>query len=516
MTTGEHDFVVVANRMPVDISVAEDGSVSWERSPGGLVTALAPVMQQNYGAWVGWPGKPDIAPEPFEAEGMTLRPVGLSADEVVTYYEGFANGTLWPLYHDVIAPPEFHRAWWNSYVTVNRRFATAAAEVVAHGGTVWVQDYQLQLVPGVLRALRPDVHIGFFNHIPFPPLEIFSQLPWRRQVLDGLLGADLIGFQRGADAGNFMRAVRRFTPFTTRGQSVTIGPRWSRPERQLRVGSFPISIDAAAFDELAASEAVQRRAVEIREELGSPDVLLLGVDRLDYTKGIRHRLKAFGELLAEGRLAAPECTMIQVASPSRERVDQYRQLRDEIEAIVGRINGDYGVLGRAAVHYMHHSYPPEEMAACYLAADVMLVTSLRDGMNLVAKEYVAARRDLGGALVLSEFTGAADELSQALLINPHDIDGTKATIMRAVTMETRERRRRMRALRRRVMAHDVHVWANDFLRRLGHPAADAPTSNGQGEGSAASAGDATTTSETTPSSDATTASETTPSSKATG
>ncbi|MEE6281484.1 alpha,alpha-trehalose-phosphate synthase (UDP-forming) [Georgenia sunbinii] len=470
MPAGEYAVVVVANRLPVDLVENSDGTTSWTRSPGGLVTAMAPVMQQQGGAWVGWSGSPDAAHEPFDADGIRLWPVPLSATEVSNYYEGFSNGTLWPLYHDVIVPPEFHRAWWNSYVAVNRRFAAAAAEAVAPGGTVWVHDYQLQLVPAVLRLLRPDVKIGFFNHIPFPPVEIFSQLPWRRQVLDGLLGADLVGFQRASDASNFLRAVRRIANVTTKGREVLIGARWSRPERRVRAGVFPISIDSRAFDELATRESVQRRAVEIREELGDPHVLLLGVDRLDYTKGIRHRLKAFGELLADGRVVPPETSLLQIASPSRERVDQYRQLRDEVEGTVGRINGDYGMLGRAAVHYMHHSYPAEEMAACYLAADVLLVTSLRDGMNLVAKEYVAARRDLGGVLVLSEFTGAADELGQALLVNPHDIDGMKATIMRAITMEPAEGRRRMRTLRRRVMRDDVQHWADQFLTALGRTA----------------------------------------------
>ncbi|MFH5824925.1 trehalose-6-phosphate synthase [Georgenia sp. AZ-5] len=466
MPAGEHEFVVVANRLPVDITVESDGSLTWQRSPGGLVTALAPIMQKNAGAWVGWSGTAGFEHEPFDGEGMRLWPVTLSEREVADYYEGFSNGTLWPLYHDVIVAPEFHRNWWNTYVSVNRRFASAAAEAVAPGGTVWVHDYQLQLVPAVLRLLRPDVKIGFFNHIPFPPVEIFTQLPWRRQVVDGLLGADLVGFQRPGDAANFLRAVRRLTDLQVRGPQVTMPGRWSRPDRVVRAQAFPISIDAASFDELARTPKVLARAKEIRKELGSPETLLLGVDRLDYTKGIRHRLKAFGELLEDGQLRVPEACMVQVASPSRERVEQYQTLRDEVEVTVGRINGDFGTLGHAAVHYMHHSYPMEEMAALYRASDVMLVTSLRDGMNLVAKEYVAARSDLGGALVLSEFTGAADELTQALQINPHDIDGTKATIMRAIGMDPREGRRRMRSMRRRVLEHDVQRWADDFLGYL--------------------------------------------------
>ncbi|WP_098470451.1 alpha,alpha-trehalose-phosphate synthase (UDP-forming) [Serinibacter salmoneus] len=463
---GAYDFVVVANRLPVDADVAEDGSPTWKRAPGGLVTALAPIMRANDGAWVGWPGKPDVTLEPFDADGMHLVPVDLSEQDVELYYEGFSNGTLWPLLHDAVVDPVFHRAWWNAYVRVNRRFAKEAAKVAAKEATVWIQDYQLLLVPTMLRALRPDLRIGFFLHIPFPPPEIFAQLPWRKQILDGLLGADLIGTQRTSDAGNIQRSVRRLTEWTTRGQVVTIGSRWTRPERHVRIAAFPISIDTTGITEVAQRPEVIERAKEIRRDLGDPDTVLLGVDRLDYTKGIRHRLKAFGELLHDGRLVVPEVTLVQVASPSRENVDSYKQLRDEVEVTVGRINGDHGSLGRAAIHYMHHSYPLEEMVALYLAADVMLVTALRDGMNLVAKEYVAARVDLDGVLVLSEFAGAADELAQALIINPHDIDGMKRAITEAIDMRPKERRRRMRSLRRRVVDNDVQQWAKNFLGTL--------------------------------------------------
>lgn len=464
--TGSHEFVVVANRLPVDVQVSSKGKVSWDRSPGGLVTALHPVMQSQDGAWVGWSGRADTELDPFEADGMHLVPVPLSADEVENHYEGFSNATLWPLYHDVIVDPVYHRYWWNAYLEVNRRFAEAAAGASAEHATVWVHDYQLQLVPQMLRRLRPDVRIGFFNHIPFPPVELFGQLTWREEVVNGLLGADLIGFQRTGDAANFLRAVRRFTHYSPRGQSVTIGQHWTRPERQVRVGTFGISIDSTRVDELARSQRVEERAAELRRELGDPDVLLLGVDRLDYTKGIRHRIKAYGELLREKKVTVPSTALVQVASPSREQVEQYRTLRQEVDEMVGNINGDYGSWGRSAIYYMHHSYPQEEMVALYRAADVMLVTALRDGMNLVAKEYVAARHDLGGVLVLSEFAGAADELGQALLVNPHDIEGLKSAIMRAATMEPPERRRRMRALRKRVMSGDVQAWAEKFLAAL--------------------------------------------------
>ncbi|UFU03537.1 trehalose-6-phosphate synthase [Ruania suaedae] len=463
---GTHDFVVVANRLPADIRVDSEGNITSTPAPGGLVTALAPVMRSQDGAWVGWSGSPDQHLDSFDTDGMHLVPVPLSEQEVERYYEGFSNATLWPLYHDVIVAPEYHRIWWNSYREVNQRFAEAAAGTAERGATVWVQDYQLQLVPEMLRRLRPDVRIGFFNHIPFPPVELFGQLPWRKQVIDGLLGADLVGFQRTGDAANFLRAVRRFTEHGTRGQQVTIGPHWNRPERHVRAGTFAISIDSAKVDEAARSEKTQQRAAQLRSELGDPDVLMLGVDRLDYTKGIRHRIKAFGELVAEKKLTVPRTALVQVASPSREQVEQYKTLRQEVEVMVGHINGDHGSWGRSAIYYMHHSYPFEEMVALYRAADVMLVTALRDGMNLVAKEYVAARPDLGGVLVLSEFAGAADELGQALLINPHDIEGTKAAMMEAATMSPAERRRRMRTLRKRVLENDVQGWAEKFLSVL--------------------------------------------------
>ncbi|WP_436407434.1 bifunctional alpha,alpha-trehalose-phosphate synthase (UDP-forming)/trehalose-phosphatase [Agromyces litoreus] len=458
-------MVVVSNRLPVDYVGGEGDDTRWKASPGGLVTALEPVMRANDGAWVGWAGVADREFAPFDHDGISIVPVPLSADELEEYYEGFSNDTLWPLYHDVIAPPTFHREWWDAYVRVNQRFAEAAARAAAEGAVVWVQDYQLQLVPRMLREARPDLVIGFFNHIPFPAYGIYSQLPWRRQVVDGLLGADVIGFQRAADAGNFTRAVRRLYGYKTRGTVVEV-PGEEGETRHVVARHFPISIDAAAFESLARKPEVQERAREIRRSLGDPDVVMLGVDRLDYTKGIRHRMKAFGELLRDDRLSVEQATLVQVASPSRERVETYRQLRDEIELTVGRLNGDYSMLGHPAITYLHHGYPRQEMAALYLAADVMLVTALRDGMNLVAKEYVASRYDDDGVLLLSEFTGASDELRQAVLVNPHDIDGMKDAMVEAANMPKRERARRMRALRRRVKENDVANWSASFLETL--------------------------------------------------
>jgi trehalose 6-phosphate synthase len=466
MADEKYSFVVVSNRLPVDHVVEDDGSEGWKASPGGLVTALEPVMRSSDGAWVGWAGQPDLVLAPFDNDGIRIVPVPLSPDDLENYYEGFSNDTLWPLYHDVIAQPGYHRVWWDSYVAVNQRFADATAAVADDGAIVWVQDYQLQLVPRMLRQARPDLTIGFFNHIPFPAYGIYSQLPWRTQIIEGLLGADVVGFQRVADAGNFSRAVRRLLGYSTKSPFIEVPESENSPARRVMTKAFPISIDVDSFEKLAESHAVQRRAAQIRHDLGNPKTVMLGVDRLDYTKGIGHRLKAFGELLAEGRLDVEDVTLVQVASPSRERVEAYAQLRDEIELTVGRINGDYGTISHQAVSYLHHGFPREEMAALYLASDVMLVTALRDGMNLVAKEYVAARFDHDGVLVLSEFTGSADELKAALLINPHDIDGLKDAILRAVEMPRPERRKRMKSLRKRVRENDVRHWSETFLAAL--------------------------------------------------
>ncbi|GAB2559992.1 bifunctional alpha,alpha-trehalose-phosphate synthase (UDP-forming)/trehalose-phosphatase [Leucobacter ruminantium] len=473
---GRRELVMVSNRLPVDRVTAPDGSVSWRTSPGGLVTAVEPIVKELGCLWVGWAGIADAEIEPFSLESMQLAPVTLSADEIEEYYEGFSNGTLWPLYHDVIAQPEYHREWWETYRAVNRRFAERVAESAGEGAIVWVHDYQLQLVPEMIREMRPDLTIAFFLHIPFPPGSLFAQLPWRKPIVRGMLGADVVGFQRVQDAVNFRMAAERYLGAPALGNALR-----AADGRQVLAQEFPISIDAAAFEELGRLPRVRQRAREIRDELGDPETVMLGVDRLDYTKGIRHRLKAFEEMLADGDVSARDAVLVQVASPSRERVGAYQQLRDDVEVTVGRINGSYGAIGATPVVYLHQGYGREEMAALYLAADVLLVTPLRDGMNLVAKEYIAVRSDERGVLVLSEFAGAADELRDALLVNPHDIEGLKSTILRAVHMPAAEQERRMRALRSVITHYDVARWAEQFLGAVGTAAElrDAATEGGE-------------------------------------
>jgi trehalose 6-phosphate synthase len=473
------DLVVAANRLPVNHVVDAFGATTWARSLGGLVTAMEPVMKGRDAAWIGWAGDPGPTPEPFRQAGLHLRPVSLSDTQIHEYSEGFSNDTLWPIYHDVIVQASFHRNWWNTYRTVNHRFAQAICQAAAPGATVWVHDYQLQLVPAMVRALRPDVRIGWFNHIPFPPFELFAQLPWRQALVEGLLGADFLGFQRAEDADNFLRVCARLLHMATTEDTVTFTPpgQETSVSRTVRASGVPISVDYQGLEALARSPEVVARAAQIRSSLGDPKILMLGVDRLDYTKGIRHRLKAYEELLQDKAIAPPDVALMMVTLPSRERAEAYRQLRGEVEGTVGRINGEHSALGCAPVQYLYHAYPRAEMVAMFLAADVMLVTPLRDGMNLVAKEYVACRYDLGGALVLSEFAGAWHELHEAFSCNPHDIEGLKQTIMCAITATDDERRLRMRALREGVAANDVQAWARLYLDSL----AAAPARPQQGD-----------------------------------
>jgi trehalose 6-phosphate synthase len=477
--SGDSDFVVVANRLPIDMERLLDGTTTWKRSPGGLVTALEPLLRRRRGAWIGWPGIPDAGDEPIEQDDMRLCPVSLSADDIAEYYEGFSNAALWPLYHDVIVKPIYHREWWDRYVDVNRRFAEATVKAAAEGATVWVQDYQLQLVPKMLRMLRPDLTIGFFLHIPFPPVELFMQMPWRTEIIEGLLGADLVGFHLPGGAQNFLILARRLVGANTSRATIGVRSRFGEIDvgfRTVKVGAFPISIDSTALDQQSRSRAIRQRARDIRSELGNPRKILLGVDRLDYTKGIDVRLKAFSELLDEHRAKRDDTVLLQLATPSRERVESYIAMREAIERQVGHINGEHGEVGHPIVHYLHRPIPRDELIAFFVAADVMLVTPLRDGMNLVAKEYVACRSDLGGALVLSEFTGAAAELRQAYLANPHHLEGVKDAIEAALNQTPEEGRRRMRALRRQVLVHDVDLWARSFLEALAATREDAARS----------------------------------------
>ncbi len=482
----KHDFVVVANRLPVerDDDVADDAG--WRPSPGGLARALLGVLRQRDGVWLGWTGANADPARTIDADGVALQSIELSADEVRQYYEQVSNGALWPLYHDAIRSSTFDNESWGVYREVNQRFADAADEVAAFGATVWVHDYQLQLVPAMLRAKRPDLRIGFFLHIPFPPQELFMRLPWRDEILHGLLGADVIGFQRRVAAENFVGLCSRLVDAELREPDLLepdlaemghgpAGTEMIVDGRRVLVAAFPISIDAAEIDALARAPKAAEHAAELRRRLGDPAVILLGVDRLDYTKGIEERLGAVRTLLARraaagdveaGPDAHPQLVFVQVAVPSRESVDEYAQERHRVEQLVGELNGAYATLGNPVVHYLYRSLPLAELVTLYRAADVMLVTPLRDGMNLVAKEFVAARSDGGGVLVLSEFAGAVDELDQAIIVNPHDPEGFVDAIESAIALGGAEARQRMHRLRDVVAVNDVEHWSTTFLDAL--------------------------------------------------
>ena len=461
--SGDNSFVVVANRLPVDLHTAPDGTRTWTPSPGGLVAALSPVLEHQQGCWVGWPGVPDEAPEPFRTDaGVLLHPVRLTEADFEGFYEGFSNASLWPLYHDLIVTPEYHREWWARYRDVNLLFAQEVAEVAAEGATVWVQDYQLQLVPGILRQLRPDLRIGFFLHIPFPGADLFRQLPWREEIIRGLLGADLIGFHLESNARNFLDLCAGTEGLTVSGTAATRRTDahvTTHDGRSVAVGAFPISIDVDSL-----GEGTPGGVEKLRAELGDPQTVILGVDRLDYTKGILQRLLAFEELLEAGALEG--AVFMQVATPSRERIDQYRVARSQVEEAVGRINGRFGSMGRPVVHYLHQSLPKSQLRTLYEAADVMLVTPFKDGMNLVAKEYVACHPDGSGVLVLSEFAGAAVELHQANLCNPFDMESLKRALLTAVQGAPEVMRERMLAMHAQVLEYDVDRWAEAFLSAL--------------------------------------------------
>ena len=453
---GRSELIIVAQSLPVERWHSPEGDVRWVLTGGVVTTALRPIMKQ-YDTWIGWDGEPESKVDPFDHNGLHLVPVPLDAGDIEEFYEGFSNATIWPIYHDLVAKPEFHREWWDAYVSVNHRFAEKAAEIAAKGATVWVHDYQLQLVPQLLRELRPDLRIGFYLHIPFPPAELFQQLPWRRQILEGLLGADLIGFQMPGAAANFVRLVRQRVGHKTHRDTIYL------PDgRTVRATAFPTSIDTVELGSIASSVLIKQRATEIREQFGNPRKILLSIDRLDFAQCIQEKLVAFGELVEEGLLSVPETVLIQVTTPAGDRGDSTVRMRDDIQRLVGRINAECGRVGRPAIVYINASLPREELVALYRAADIMLVTPYRDGMNFVAKEYVACRFEDDGALVLSEFAGAAAELRWAWLVNPYDMNGMKSALLEAHGAGDGELTRRMKAMRKTISRHDADAWAGSL------------------------------------------------------
>jgi trehalose 6-phosphate synthase/phosphatase len=457
--------ILVSNRLPVTVRL-DHGAVSIARSSGGLATGLRVPHERTGGTWIGWPGDVSrLTPALHRALTTHLAelrcvPVYLSAAEVESYYDGFSNAVLWPLFHYLLdrIPPSSHE--WDAYRAVNEKFADAAARAWQPGDLVWVHDYQLVLVPQLLRARIPSAMIGFFLHIPFPVSEVVRTLPWRDQVLEGMLGADLVGFHTFTYRKHFASSVLRILGIPSKGDSVFIDG------RQIRLGVFPIGVDARTFGELAGDPDVERETAAVRSEARG-EKILLGIDRLDYTKGIRSRLLAYERLLEREPKWRGKVRLVQIAVPSRDRVPSYQEFRRQIDELVGRINGAFSAVQWVPIHYVHRALDERQVVSLYRAADVMLVTPLRDGMNLVAKEFVTCRVDEDGVLVLSEFAGAAAEMGEALQVNPYDVDAMAQAYADALTMPEDERRLRMRSLRQRIAARDVHQWAQSFLDTLG-------------------------------------------------
>ena len=456
-------LLIVSNRLPVTVR-SEKGQPHVRRSVGGLATGLRGPHERSGGLWIGWPGSlaryDEAVRADIERQLLELRtvPVLLNEHEETVFYGHISNAVLWPLCHDRIDRMPLRVDGWDVYESVNARFADVVTEHYRPGDLVWIHDYQLFRVPALLRARIPNARIAFFLHIPFPNPEIFFTLPTRRWLVEGMMGADLIGFHTRRYQGHFRAALRRLFTLESDPRGIV---RWN--DRDIRIGVFPMGVDAADFSQRAALPEVDAKVREYRQENHR---LLVGIDRLDYSKGIPRRLLSVERLLATHPEWRERVRLIQVAVPSRDKVGAYQRIRREVDALVGRINGQFATPTWTPIHYLYRSVPSTVLLALYRAADAMLVTPVRDGMNLVAKEFAASRVDENGVLVLSEFAGAADELTDAVLVNPYDVDGTADAIHRALTMDSAESRRRMRALRASVFEHDVHRWASTFLDAL--------------------------------------------------
>ncbi len=470
-----HRLAVLSNRLPVALTRGADSRLRASHSPGGLVNALEPVLRRKGGRWIGWPG---VASEQCDGDavrallaevedGVRLVPVALSASEIDHYYGSFSNSALWPAFHGLVDRCRVDGRAWEVYQEVNRRFARRLIAEISDGDTAWVHDYQLLLVGQEVRRERPGACLGFFLHIPFPRPDQLPALPGSGDLLLALLAHDLIGFQTRRDLGNFTEAVSGLLRLDVRplgeGRFRIAAP----GDRPVVAGHFPIGIDAAAWTRRASSIEVDERLHELRRAIG-PQQVMLGVDSLDYTKGLLERLAAYERMLERHPETRGEVTLIQVVVPSREAVSDYAALKQELEQQVGRVCGRFATAGWVPVRHLYRSLGATELAALYRMADVALVTPLCDGMNLVAKEYCAAQVDGLGALVLGEGAGAAEQLGPAgaLVVAPREVDATADAMHRALTMDTGERRCRMEAMRRAVADADVFGWADAFLAEL--------------------------------------------------
>ena len=464
-------LVVISNRLPVVLTQEGKGDWTLERGSGGLVTALEPVLRERGGLWIGWPGIergriPDVdsvLEQSTAGHGYQVRGVNLSARQRDDFYLGFSNCVIWPLFHDFQTQCDFNPRFWHTYGQVNRKFARVVDREKRPGDFLWVHDYHLMMLGRELRERGYEQRMGFFLHIPFPPLDVFLNLPWRFEVLRGLLSFDLVGFQSHRDRLNFLSCLGNMCPeAVVEGEGRVVRVRIAG--RTVRVGVFPVSIDFSDFAGTAATDAVSERVAGLRSEFIGRTVIL-GVDRLDYSKGIPHKLEGYRLALERYPQLRERVTLVQLVVPSREDIPEYDRMKEEIERLVGRIQGEFTRGGWVPIHYQYGRWDREELVAHYRAAGVALVTPLKDGMNLVAKEFCASSLEGKGVLILSESAGAGAQLQDhVLLVNPNDAEGVADAIHRAVTMAPGERRRRMMALRKLIRARDIFWWTDTFLK----------------------------------------------------
>jgi len=465
-------LIIASNRLPVKV-VKNDNELNITPSAGGLATGLKSYHKGNDSVWIGWPGiTPDSEKEAEDITGALEKeqylPVFLSEELISNYYDGFSNATLWPLFHYFTEFAEFRNIYWEAFRKVNKMFAETIIQNAGENDTVWVHDYQLLLLPNILREKRPDLNIGFFLHIPFPSYEIIRILPWREKIIEGILGADLIGFHTYDYARHFISSVKRLLGYDVDFNQIKLD------NRQALVDVFPMGIDYKKFEKYAIeiqSKPIQERSKEHQDIdrflLRMPErKLILSIDRLDYTKGIPQRLKAFRYFLENHPEYLEKVSLVMVTVPSRTDVEQYQNLKNEVDILVGNINGEFGSLNWNPVIYFYRSLPFENLIELYSSADVALLTPLRDGMNLVAKEYIASKVNRSGVLILSEMAGASRELGEAISVNPNNIAETADAIFTALTMSDAEREKLITAMQRRIKRYDIHKWAFEFMSSL--------------------------------------------------
>ncbi len=467
-------FLIISNRLPVQISISED-SVDVTPSVGGLATGMDSVSKSSDSQWIGWSGvdTEELSRDQTKKVNQALKTencinVNLTEEEVELYYEGFSNKTIWPLFHYFTQFVKYEEEQWQAYKKVNQKFADVIAENMEGVDKIWVHDYHLLLLPKMIKERFPDVTIGFFLHIPFPSYELFRILPWRIEIINGMLGADLLGFHTFDYERHFMSSVRRLLGYDININEISL------PQRIVKVDNFPMGIDYDKFQETAIKS--QKQSIhdksEVRKELERYFLLypetkfILSIDRLDYTKGLINRLEAFEYFLQEYPEYREKVTLVLLAVPSRVGVEQYQQMKSEVDEMVGRINGEYSSINRTPIWYFYRSMPFENLVDLYNYCEIALITPIRDGMNLVAKEFIASKTNGRGVLILSEMAGASKEMSEALIINPNNKSQIAAAIKTAIEMPVEEQIERNSILQQRLKRYDVTKWATDFLNSL--------------------------------------------------